>query len=35
MKLLLEKGAKKDGVAPDGKSYLECAENNEIKQMLA
>lgn len=35
VKLLLEKGAKKDGVAPDGKAYIECAENNEIKQMLA
>ncbi|CAH1961733.1 unnamed protein product [Acanthoscelides obtectus] len=34
VKLLLEKGAKKEGVAPDGKTYLESAENNEIKQML-
>ncbi|VEN51721.1 unnamed protein product [Callosobruchus maculatus] len=34
VKLLLEKGAKREGVAPDGKTYLESAENNEIKQML-
>jgi len=34
VKLLLEKGASKDGVAPDGKSYLESAENNEIRQLL-
>ncbi|XP_060533485.1 myotrophin [Cylas formicarius] len=35
VKLLIENGAKKDGVAPDGKSYLESAENNEIRQLLA
>ncbi|XP_023025056.1 myotrophin isoform X1 [Leptinotarsa decemlineata] len=35
VKLLLEKGARKDGVAPDGKTYLESAENNEIRQLLS
>lgn len=35
VKLLLENGAKKDGVAPDGKTYLESAENNEIRQLLS
>lgn len=35
VKLLLDKGAKKEGVAPDGKSYLESAEHNEIKALLA
>ncbi|KAF5294357.1 hypothetical protein FQR65_LT10810 [Abscondita terminalis] len=34
VKLLLEKGAKKDGVAPDGTTYIDSAENNEIKQLL-
>lgn len=32
--VLLFQGASKDGVAPDGKTYLESAENNEIKQLL-
>ncbi|XP_066144111.1 myotrophin [Euwallacea fornicatus] len=35
VELLLQKGAKKDGVAPDGKSYLESAESNDIQQLLA
>ncbi|KAL1501266.1 hypothetical protein ABEB36_006621 [Hypothenemus hampei] len=35
VELLLQKGAKKDGVAPDGKPYVECAENSEIRQLLA
>ncbi|XP_017768376.1 PREDICTED: myotrophin [Nicrophorus vespilloides] len=35
VKLLLEKGASKEGVAPDGKSYMESAESNEIKALLA
>ncbi|CAG9772754.1 unnamed protein product [Ceutorhynchus assimilis] len=35
VELLLQKGAKKDGVAPDGKSYLDSAESNEIRQLLA
>ncbi|XP_067655210.1 myotrophin-like [Haliotis asinina] len=33
--LLLKKGAKKNGKAPDGKSYLECAETDEIKSLLS
>ncbi|XP_065169700.1 myotrophin [Atheta coriaria] len=35
VKLLIEKGACKDGVAPDGTSYMDSAENSEIKAMLA
>ncbi|XP_044260647.1 myotrophin-like [Tribolium madens] len=35
VKLLLANGASKNGVAPDGKTYLECAENNEIRQLLS
>ncbi|ENN74008.1 myotrophin [Dendroctonus ponderosae] len=35
VELLLQKGAKKDGVAPDGKSYFESAESSEIRQLLA
>jgi len=27
-------GAIKDGTAPDGKSYLEAAEKDEIKSLL-
>lgn len=34
VKLLLEKGAKPDGLTPDGTSYLEAAEKDEIKQLL-
>nr|XP_022906858.1 myotrophin [Onthophagus taurus] len=34
VKLLLAKGATKEGVAPDGKNYIDSAENNEIKQLL-
>lgn len=35
VELLLQKGAEKDGVAPDGKSYIDSAENIEIRQLLA
>lgn len=35
VRLLLEKGASKDGTAPDGKSYLESAESGAIKQLLS
>ncbi|XP_030749022.1 myotrophin [Sitophilus oryzae] len=35
VELLLQKGAEKNGVAPDGKSYLDSAENIEIRQLLA
>ncbi|KAF7286668.1 myotrophin isoform X1 [Rhynchophorus ferrugineus] len=35
VELLLQKGARKDGFAPDGKSYIESAENIEIRQLLA
>ena len=27
-------GAKKSGKAPDGRSYLDCAESDEIKALL-
>jgi len=35
VKLLLQKGAKKSGKAPDGSSYIECAPTAEIKKLLA
>ncbi|OQV19134.1 putative Myotrophin [Hypsibius exemplaris] len=35
VKLMLEKGAKREGTSPDGKSYLECAEKSEIKSLLS
>ncbi|KAH0537901.1 myotrophin homolog [Cotesia typhae] len=34
VKLLLEKGAKQDGLTPDGKTYLDAAEKDEIKNLL-
>ncbi|KAK3611879.1 hypothetical protein CHS0354_021315 [Potamilus streckersoni] len=34
VKLLLEKGAKKNGKAPDGSSYIDCADSDEIKALL-
>lgn len=34
VKLLLEAGASKTGVAPDGTSYLDAAEKDEIKALL-
>ncbi|XP_015510788.1 myotrophin isoform X1 [Neodiprion pinetum] len=34
VKLLLERGANPDGSTPDGTSYLEAAEKDEIKQLL-
>ncbi|XP_013398441.1 myotrophin-like [Lingula anatina] len=34
VKLLIEKGAKKDGKAPDGQSYAACAEKDDIKALL-
>ncbi|XP_077994610.1 myotrophin-like [Glandiceps talaboti] len=34
VKLLLDKGASKDLKAPDGSSYLECAESDDIKCLL-
>ncbi|PFX32702.1 myotrophin-like [Stylophora pistillata] len=34
VKLLLEKGADKTLKAPDGSSYIECAETDEIKSLL-
>jgi len=33
--LLLKKGASKSGKGPDGSSYIECAESNEMKLLLA
>ncbi|CAH1380423.1 hypothetical protein MTP99_004435 [Tenebrio molitor] len=35
VKILLANGASKNGVAPDGKSYVESADNNEIRQLLS
>ncbi|KAH8249125.1 hypothetical protein KR032_006264 [Drosophila birchii] len=32
---LLKKGASKSGSTPDGQSYLEAAEKDEIKKLLA
>ena len=32
--LLRRQGAKKTGKAPDGSSYLDCAEKDEIKKLL-
>lgn len=34
VKVLLEKGASKDGKSPAGESYIECAEKKEIKDLL-
>ncbi|XP_070558761.1 myotrophin-like [Ptychodera flava] len=34
VRYLLSKGAKKDGKAPDGSSYIECAESNDMKELL-
>jgi ankyrin repeat protein len=34
VKLLLEKGADKSGKTPDGQSYVEAAETDEIKSLL-
>ncbi|XP_053384923.1 myotrophin-like [Mercenaria mercenaria] len=33
-KLLLENGANKDGEAPDGQKYIECAETDDMKALL-
>ncbi|XP_014666098.1 PREDICTED: myotrophin-like [Priapulus caudatus] len=34
VKFMLEKGARKEGAAPDGTSYLDCAEKQVIKALL-
>jgi ankyrin repeat protein len=34
VKLLLEKGASKTGKAPDGSLYIDCTEDDAIKQLL-
>lgn len=34
VKVLLEAGANKNGTAPDGTSYLDAAEKDEIKALL-
>jgi len=34
VQLLLQKGASKVGKAPDGTSYIDCAEKEEIKKLL-
>uniref|UniRef100_A0A1A9WJ39 ANK_REP_REGION domain-containing protein n=1 Tax=Glossina brevipalpis TaxID=37001 RepID=A0A1A9WJ39_9MUSC len=35
VKLLLEKGAEQNGQTPDGKSYVEAAEKEEIRRLLS
>ncbi|ALC42775.1 CG31715 [Drosophila busckii] len=35
VEFLLQKGADKSGTTPDGRSYLEAAEKQEIKQLLS
>ena len=34
VKFLLDKGCAKDGTGPDGRSYLEAAESEAIKDLL-
>ena len=34
VKVLLKNGASKDGKSPDGSTYQEVAQSNEIKQLL-
>jgi len=34
VKLLLTKGASKNGTTPDGKTYLEVAEKDDIRELL-
>ncbi|XP_023177418.1 myotrophin [Drosophila hydei] len=34
VEFLLEKGADKNGVTPDGQSYVDVAENDDIKKLL-
>ena len=34
VKLLLAKGANKDGLSPSGESYKDCAESQEMKDLL-
>ena len=34
VKILIDNGAAKDGKTPDGSSYLEVAQSDEIKQLL-
>ncbi|XP_076471982.1 myotrophin-like [Babylonia areolata] len=34
VKMLLERGADKTLKSPDGKPYIECAENDDIKALL-
>lgn len=34
VKYLLDKGCSKDGKAPDGTSYIDAAEKDEIKKLL-
>lgn len=34
VRFMLAKGAKREGKAPDGTSYLDCAEKGEIKDLL-
>ncbi|XP_065835404.1 myotrophin-like [Oscarella lobularis] len=34
VKLLIKLGAKKDGKAPSGDSYIDCAETDEVREAL-
>lgn len=34
VRMLLKKGADKSGKSPDGASYIDCAEKQEIKDLL-
>jgi ankyrin repeat protein len=34
VRILLDKGASKSETAPDGSAYIDCAENDEIKELL-
>lgn len=34
VKLLLNKGANKNGTSPDGSSYKDCAETDDMKMLL-
>lgn len=34
VRMLLKKGASKTGKSPDGRTYIDCADNDDIKQLL-
>lgn len=35
VKVLLNKGASKTGKSPDGRTYIECADSDDMKQLLS